>query len=96
MIDIMKQQKRSTGLVLGQAGVKRIFVDGGFSKNSIFMNLLADAFPQLKIFAAAMSQTTALGSALAIHQSWNDKRIPDNIIELRCYTASNVGIETKS
>ena len=39
--DIMKQQIRSTSLVLKGANVKRIFVDGGFSKNPIYMYLQA-------------------------------------------------------
>ncbi|MDQ6813075.1 MAG: FGGY family carbohydrate kinase, partial [Bacteroidota bacterium] len=44
MRDIIRQQKVSTDLVLNGTSVKRLFVDGGFSKNSIYMNLLAAAF----------------------------------------------------
>ncbi len=44
MLDIMAQQYLSTQLVLKGTTVKRIFVDGGFSSNAIYMNLLASAF----------------------------------------------------
>jgi sugar (pentulose or hexulose) kinase len=72
---------------LNDSNVKRIFVDGGFSKNAIYMNLLAAAFPQMEIYAASMAQATALGAALAIHSSWNPGALPNDVIELKYYGA---------
>src|SRR5690606_2278619 len=46
MMDLMDLQRISTGLAIKGSQVRRIFVDGGFSKNTIYMNLLADAFPE--------------------------------------------------
>ena len=86
LIDIIAQQQQSTQMVLQDTGVRRIFVDGGFSKNAIYMNLLAAAFPKLEIFAASMAQATAVGTAIAIHQHWNSKPIPADIIELKYYS----------
>lgn len=83
--DIIQQQVFSTSLVLRGAAAKRIFVDGGFGKNAIFMNLLASSFPDMEVFAASMAQATAVGAALAIHQSWNEKPLPNDIIELKFY-----------
>jgi sugar (pentulose or hexulose) kinase len=87
--DIVQQQKISTGYVLKDTPVKRIFVDGGFGKNSVFMHLLAAAFPNLEVYAASMTQATALGTALAIHKHWNSKPIPKDLIELKYYSGSN-------
>lgn len=87
--DIIIQQQVSTQLVLKGTGVKSIFVDGGFSKNNIYMNLLASAFPDLQIFAASMAQATAVGTALSIHKSWNSKAMPTDIIELRNFSSNN-------
>jgi len=87
--DIVQQQKISTGYVLKNTPVKRIFVDGGFSKNSVFMHLLAAAFPKLEVYAASMAQATALGTALAIHNHWNTKPIPNDLIALKYYSGSN-------
>ena len=61
MLDIVGQQILSTQLVIHNSPVKKLFVDGGFSKNSIFMNLLAEAFPDLEVYAASMAQASALG-----------------------------------
>jgi hypothetical protein len=85
MMDIIAQQKASTQLVLQGTDVKRIFVDGGFSKNSAYMHLLAKAFPGQEVFAASMAQATSLGTALAIHQEWNEKPLPTDIIDLKYY-----------
>lgn len=85
IFDLVNKQIKSTQLVLNGTSVKQIFVDGGFSNNSIFMNLLADSFPHMKVYAASMAQATAVGAALAIHKAWNRKPIPKNIIELKSY-----------
>lgn len=89
MLDIMGQQYVSTQLVLKGTNAKRIFVDGGFSKNAVYMNLLATAFPEIEVFAASMAQATAVGTALAIHKAWNPKPLPNDIIELKYYSLTH-------
>jgi len=69
--------------------IKKIFVDGGFSKNAIYMNLLALAFPYIEVYAAAMAQATALGTAIAIHKHWNRKPLANDIIALKFYSVKN-------
>lgn len=86
--DIMQQQVRSTKLVLNATNVKNIFVDGGFSRNKIFMCLLAKAFPSIKVYAASVAQASALGAALAIHKQWNKNTVPVNLIKLELYKSS--------
>ena len=67
--------------------IRRIFVDGGFSKNTLYMNMLASLYPGKELYAATMAQSTSLGAALAIHKAWNRKPIPRDIIELKYYAA---------
>jgi sugar (pentulose or hexulose) kinase len=85
IMDIMKEQAASTRLVLEGTTVKRIFVDGGFARNQVFMHLLATAFPHIEVFAASIPQATAIGAALAIHSHWNKLSLPGDIIELKFY-----------
>ena len=85
MLDLVEQQVFSTNLVIHNSPVKKIFVDGGFSKNSIYMNLLAEAFPDVEVYAASMAQASALGAALAIHDNWNPKPIQNDLIDLKFY-----------
>ncbi len=87
VFDIVQLQVRSTNLVAKGSPVKRLFVDGGFSKNALYMNLLAAVYPQMEVFAASMAQATALGAALAIHKSWNKNPVPNTLIQLQFYSA---------
>ena len=85
LMDIMEQQIVSTQLVLEGTEVKRIFVDGGFGRNQVYMHLLAAAVPHIEVFAASIPQATAMGAALAIHSHWNTRSLPGDIIELKYY-----------
>lgn len=88
MLYLVNEQKRSTELIIKGSDVKRIFVDGGFSKNFIYMNLLSAAFPDIEVFAASMAQATAVGTALSVHHSWNNDPVPNDLIELKFYSPS--------
>ncbi|HET8828504.1 MAG TPA: FGGY family carbohydrate kinase [Pelobium sp.] len=81
------KQYKSTQLVLKNTSVKRIFVDGGFSKNQIFMNLLAMVFPDTEVYAASMAQATSMGAAVAIHKHWNTKPLPTDMIALKLFVS---------
>jgi L-fuculokinase len=87
MMHLVKAQIKATSLVLQNKCVQRIFVDGGFSRNVIYMTLLAQAFPNSEVFGASMAQATALGAALVIHDHWNTQAMPNDIIELRYFRA---------
>lgn len=85
MADIMQQQIESLNLVLHNSPVKKIFVDGGFSRNPIYMQLLANAYPAHEVYAASMAQASALGAALAVHKHWNSHNPSPELIELKQY-----------
>jgi sugar (pentulose or hexulose) kinase len=51
--------------------VKQIFVDGGFSKNKVFMGMLLDAFPSHQVSAASVPQASALGAAIVMREFWD-------------------------
>ena len=83
IVKLVDKQIVSSKLVLNDDSVKKLFVDGGFGKNEIYMNLLAKAFPEMEVYAASVAQATALGAALALHKDWNNKEIPQNLIDLK-------------
>jgi len=88
ILDIILQQVQSTKIILNATHVKRIFVDGGFSQNHIYMHLLATAFPAIEIFAANIPQASAFGAALALHDHWNKNLMPDDLINLTLFKAT--------
>jgi sugar (pentulose or hexulose) kinase len=88
IFDIIQQQQVSTSLVLSSKKIGRVFVDGGFAKNAVYMNMLAAAFPSMEVYAASVSQATAIGAALAIHADWNTQPVPGDMVELKYYTVT--------
>ena len=88
--NIVQQQLRSTNLVLKGTDVKKIFVDGGFGKNKIFMSMLANAYPDIQVYAATIGHASGLGAALAIHKHWNKNALPENLVELKYYSNSKM------
>ncbi len=75
----VNQQVKSVNLIFEENKTKQIFVDGGFSKNEIYMKLLAQSCPNSKVYAASVAQASALGAAIAV--SNND--LPNNLIALK-------------
>lgn len=88
MLDITMQQFTSTQLVLKGAPVNKLYVDGGFSTNPVYMNLLAIHFPDIEIYAGSIAQASALGAAIVLHEKWNNEVLPNNIIDLTLYKSS--------
>lgn len=85
--DMAQQQYAATMLVSVGGQERRLFVDGGFSKNEVYMHALAAVFTGWEVFAAAMPQATALGAALVLHEKWNKTALPQNLIQLKRYHA---------
>ncbi len=86
--ELVAMQIQSTKwVILKEKAPKNIYVDGGFSKNPIFMTLLANYYHNSSVFAAEVSQASALGAALVIHEQWNSQLQPakDQIIKLKAY-----------
>ena len=85
IIDLVHQQYRSTQLVLKEKLLKKLYVDGGFSNNDIYMHLLAEKFPEVEVFAASVAQASAIGAAMVIADSWNSKPASPALISLKRY-----------
>ena len=88
LMDIINRQAVATQMVINNSPVKNMYVDGGFCKNKIYMQLLSDAFPAMNVYATSMIQGSALGAALAIHHEWNPDPLPDTLINLKHWPRS--------
>ena len=84
--DLLRQQVFSTNFILDKNNTPTtIYVDGGFSKNEIYMNLLSMQYPDNEVFGAEVAQASALGAALILHSKWNRYSVPKNLITLIKY-----------
>lgn len=64
LLDLVSIQADSLNLAIGSAPISQIVVTGGFSKNPLFLKLLATFFPDKDIFSASLSQSSALGACM--------------------------------
>lgn len=74
MIELGDLTYESIRLILTESdGIENIYITGGFAKNSIFLNLLSEAFPTKRVFTSEIKNATALGAAIVLYKSLNDK-----------------------
>lgn len=66
IMELVEYQYRSIEEVIDYTKVKRIYVDGTFAKNEIFMKTLAAKFKNYEVYATVAPFATALGAALAV------------------------------
>jgi hypothetical protein len=86
--DIILQQACSTALVIKGTAIKKIFVDGGFSRNEIYMSLLAVAFSDISVYAATLPQASALGAAMIVHDiDWQQEE-PVHFSDMKLYKSN--------
>ncbi|GAC1422294.1 MAG: FGGY-family carbohydrate kinase [Flavisolibacter sp.] len=85
IFQLVRRQIDCLNLVNGEKAPTRNFIDGGFSQNNVFMNLLAAILPEKHFFAANMPQASSLGAALALHHFWNIKEVSRSMIEATYY-----------
>ncbi len=84
MIDLACQQIFSLRFLLKEDTlVTKILVDGGFSKNPLYMNFLVHAFPAFEIYGAEVAQASSLGAALMMHETWNTNEIPMDLVKIK-------------
>lgn len=88
ILNLIVEQVQSLNLVLRETAVNQIFVDGGFSENPIYMQLLAQACPEAKIYSASVAQASALGAALAFQKHWNSQPFSSTTINLQLINRS--------
>jgi hypothetical protein len=79
MFHLVLRQEGQVRRVLSK-GVSTLYVDGGFSRNGVFLRMLARALPYMKVFAAEVGQATALGAAVVLHDSWNPRNLPEGLV----------------
>lgn len=66
MLELITSQAKSIMRVAGTSGINRLYIDGGFTDNPVFVELLALTLKNFKINITDASLGSALGAAIAI------------------------------
>ncbi len=68
MMELMSVQKVYIAEVMLNTPIKKIFIDGGFSKNDLFVSMLGIQFPGIKIRSSKKPLGSALGAAMMLSE----------------------------
>jgi hypothetical protein len=49
------------------------------------MGMLKNHYPELEVYSSVVSQASALGASIALHDVWNNNPIPNELIALKKY-----------
>lgn len=66
MIELMELQIRTIQKAIGNSVIKKIYIDGGFTDNDVFMKLMAHHFSDFKVLSTQCPLGSALGAAMVI------------------------------
>lgn len=66
MLELVLLQVASIKSAIGSTPIERLFIDGGFSDNEVYLQLLSHHFPKLKLKTTDSSLGSALGAAIVI------------------------------
>lgn len=66
LVELVREQNKSILTALGKTNAKKLFVDGGFSDNKIYVHLIAHHFRGLQLRTTDASLGSALGAAICI------------------------------
>jgi len=77
VMDLVDLTEESIDLIIAKEDqTKDIYISGGFSKNPIFLKLVASRFPDKRVFTSEVANATSLGAALVLWRSLDDKYNP--------------------
>ncbi|MCP9236015.1 FGGY-family carbohydrate kinase [Lewinella sp. JB7] len=77
LIELVELQAENIRAVTGESDVTTLFIDGGFSDNEVFLQLISDRFRNLDLRTTDASLGSALGAAICI----TDKDLNANFLE---------------
>ncbi|MDQ2864036.1 MAG: FGGY family carbohydrate kinase [Bacteroidota bacterium] len=77
MIELMGLQVQSALRAIGNTSIKKIYVDGGFADNDLYIKILAHHFPKYEIYTTQSPLGSALGAAMII----SDKKPGSNFLK---------------
>lgn len=66
VLELVELQAESICQVMGNQPLKYLYVEGGFTDNAVFIQMLAQRFPQMKLKTTNASIGSALGAAIAL------------------------------
>ena len=69
MLELIDLQIAAVRMAVGKEKFKKIYVDGGFAKNEVFIKMLSLSFKKTKIYTTTTPVGSALGAAMVVNSN---------------------------
>lgn len=83
--ELVQLQIAKAKLAIGESKVEKIYIDGGFADNRVYVAMLAQHFTHAKIRTTASPLGSALGAAMVVHDSTVGKKFLKRNYALKKY-----------
>ncbi|GAA4271164.1 FGGY family carbohydrate kinase [Aquimarina gracilis] len=83
MIELVQVQIKTTQVAIGKSTIKKIYIDGGFVENEIFVKLIALNFKEYKVRTTQSPLGSALGAAMIISDKKLDSRFLKDYYQIK-------------
>ncbi len=92
MMELVELQIQSCERAIGNTHIARLYIDGGFADNDIYVRLLTNHFQDLKIRTTQSPLGSALGAAMVISSKEPDKHFLRQNYKLKKHKPSTIPI----
>ena len=86
MWELTQLQTSKVQLALGDSEIRKIYIDGGFADNQVYVAMLAEKFAEAKIRTTESPLGSALGAAMVISDEAIGKKFLKRNYALKKYT----------
>jgi glycerol kinase len=66
LLELVLLQEKSIKAAIGKSKIKKLYIDGGFSDNEVYIQMLSQFMNTMKLRTANSSLGSALGAAIVI------------------------------
>lgn len=80
MMELLDLQIQSTEKAIGDSKIKKLYIDGGFANNDIFVSLISDHFRHLKVYTTQSPMGSAIGAAMAVQSKKSPKTVAPSFL----------------
>jgi hypothetical protein len=86
VMDLVDLTEESIDMIIGKDdSTKNIYISGGFSKNPIFLKMIASRFPDKGVYTSEVANATSLGAALVLWKGIEENFNPDIDLGLKLF-----------
>ncbi len=86
IIDLVDLTEESIDLIIDKDDrTKSMYISGGFSKNPIFLKLMASRFPDKNVYTSEVANATSMGAALVLWKGIDNKYNPPIDLGLKSF-----------